>query len=172
MTRAAGLVLGRTMAGLGALGLWLVAAPGSLRADGGTLRVANLPMGAYRVNVFTDPTPIPPDSIDVSVLVTFERGRGVAMGLDIEVVARRVDGRGVRVQASRHPGAGRRTPGTMRPSSPWDRWGSGRFESGSRGPRERGKPSSRWRSRSRDPWETPSSSWAWHFSPCSWWGGG
>ena len=71
-----------------------------LQADGGTLRVANVPMGAYRVNVFTDPTPIPPDSIDVSVLVTFERGRGVAVGLDIEVVAQRMDGTGVEI---RHP---------------------------------------------------------------------
>jgi hypothetical protein len=57
-------------------------------------------MGAYRVNVYTDPTPIPPDSIDVSVLVTLERGRGVATGLEIEVVGRRVDGTGGVV---RHP---------------------------------------------------------------------
>lgn len=71
-----------------------VAAPGALQADGGTLRVANVVMGAYRVNVYTDPTPIPPDTIDVSVLATFERGRGVAIGLEIEVVAQRVDGVG------------------------------------------------------------------------------
>jgi len=71
-----------------------------LQADGGTLRVANVPMGAYRVNVFTDPTPIPPDTIDVSVLVTFERGRGVAVGLDIEVLCRRLDGTG---EELRHP---------------------------------------------------------------------
>jgi hypothetical protein len=60
-------------------------------------------MGAYRVNVYTAPTPIRPDSIDVSLLVTFERGRGVALGLDIEVVARRVDGMGaeIRHRASR-----------------------------------------------------------------------
>ena len=69
-----------------------------LHADGGTLRVANVPMGAYRVSVFTDPTPIPPDSIDVSVLATFERGRGVASGLEILVVARRVDGTGAAVR--------------------------------------------------------------------------
>jgi hypothetical protein len=48
-------------------------------------------MGAYRVNVFTDPTPVRPDSIDVSVLVTFERGRGVAQGLTIEVEGERAD---------------------------------------------------------------------------------
>jgi hypothetical protein len=62
--------------------------------------VANVPVGAYRVNVFTDPTPIPPDSIDVSVLVTFERGRGIATGLEIEVVALPLDGVGGEV---RHP---------------------------------------------------------------------
>jgi hypothetical protein len=71
-----------------------VAAPNHLRADGGTLRVANVVMGAYRINVYTDPTPIPPDTIDVSVLATFERGRGVAIGLEIEVLARRLDGVG------------------------------------------------------------------------------
>ena len=89
--------------GTGALCYLLVARPGTLQADGGTLRAANVPMGAYRVNVFTDPTPIPPDSIDVSVLVTFERGRGVATGLEIEVVGRRMDGTGgeVRHAASR-----------------------------------------------------------------------
>lgn len=69
-----------------------IACPRLLRADGGTLRVSNVPMGAYRVNVFTDPTPIPPDTIDVSVLVTFERGRGVATGLEILVVGRSLDG--------------------------------------------------------------------------------
>jgi hypothetical protein len=64
--------------------------PKPLLADGGTLRVSNVPMGAYRVNVFTDPTPIPPDTIDVSVLVTFERGRGMAQGLEIVVAGRPV----------------------------------------------------------------------------------
>ena len=86
--------------GVGTLGSLLAAFPPSLQADGGTLRAANVPMGAYRVNVFTDPTPIPPDSIDVSVLVTFERGRGVSLGLEIEVLARKLDGSGIEV---RHP---------------------------------------------------------------------
>jgi hypothetical protein len=57
-------------------------------ADGGTLRISNVPMGAYRISVYTDPTPIPPDYIDISVLATFERGRGVAPDLEIQVVAR------------------------------------------------------------------------------------
>jgi hypothetical protein len=57
-----------------------------LRADGGTLRAANVPVGAYRVSVFTAPTPIPPDSIDVSMLVT-ERGRGLVPDLEIVVTA-------------------------------------------------------------------------------------
>lgn len=87
---------------LGATALcWaLLAGPGGLQADGGTLRVSNVPMGAYRVNVFTDPTPIPPDTIDVSVLVTFERGRGMARGLDILVRGRRLDGTGSPIQQS------------------------------------------------------------------------
>ena len=74
--------------------LWLLTPMGPVQADGGTLRISNAPMGAYRVNVFTDPTPVPPDTIDVSVLVTFERGRGVAVGLEILVTGRRVDGQG------------------------------------------------------------------------------
>ena len=82
------------------LALILPGASKPLQADGGTLRVANVAMGAYRVNVYTDPTPIPPDSIDVSVLATFERGRGVATDLEIEVVARAQDGSGAVV---RHP---------------------------------------------------------------------
>jgi hypothetical protein len=86
--------------GIGLLGSLLVAGPVDLQADGGTLRAANVPMGAYRVNVFTDPTPVPPDSIDVSVLVTFERGRGMATGLEIEVLARRVDGTGEEIRHS------------------------------------------------------------------------
>ncbi len=72
--------------------LVLVVLPLGLRADGGTLRVANAPVGAYRVNVFTAPTPIPPDTIDVSVLVTSGKERSVAEGLTIQVRARRLDG--------------------------------------------------------------------------------
>lgn len=71
--------------------------PPGLLADGGTLRVANEPMGAYRVNVFTDPTPITPDSVDVSVLVTYERGRGIARDLDILVVGRLLGGSGTEI---------------------------------------------------------------------------
>lgn len=71
--------------------------PRLLLADGGTLRVSNVPMGAYRVYVFTDPTPIPPDTLDVSVLVTFERGRGLATGLEILVVGRHLDAPGPEV---------------------------------------------------------------------------
>jgi hypothetical protein len=89
--RAALAGLGSSLLALPAIALLLAIPPDRpLLADGGALRVANVPMGAYRVYVFTDPTPIPPDSIDVSVLVTFERGRGIARGLAIEVAARPV----------------------------------------------------------------------------------
>ncbi len=74
--------------------IWILAPASPLAADGGTLRVANVPMGAYRVSVFTDPTPIPPDTLDVSILATFERARGIAGGLEILVSARRTDGQG------------------------------------------------------------------------------
>jgi hypothetical protein len=90
------------LAGLLALALatagLLVSGPGTLLADGGTLRLANVPMGAYRVNVYTDPTPIPPDTIDVSILVTYERGRGNARGLEIQVEALPVEAQGAPVR--------------------------------------------------------------------------
>jgi hypothetical protein len=72
----------------------LLLATAPLLADGGTLRVSNAPIGAYRVNVFTAPTPIHPDSIDVSVLVTFQGGRELVPGLDILVEGRALDGQG------------------------------------------------------------------------------
>ncbi len=78
---------GRFMAALATAGALAVLATLPALADGGTLRVANAPIGAYRVNVFTSPTPVPPDSVDVSILAT-ERGRGLAAGLEIMVVAR------------------------------------------------------------------------------------
>jgi hypothetical protein len=64
------------------------------------LRAVNVPIGAYRVSVFTDPTPVPPDTIDVSVLATFERGRGLVPGLEILVEGRPLEGMGPVV---RHP---------------------------------------------------------------------
>ncbi len=66
----------------------------TLWADGGTLRVANASVGAYRISVFTDPTPVPPDTIDISVLATLGRDQTPARGLAVEIVARRLDGTG------------------------------------------------------------------------------
>ena len=63
----------------------LLAIPGTLLANGGTLRLANVSMGEYRVSVFTDPTPVRPDSLDVSVLVIREGVDGVPDGLDVQV---------------------------------------------------------------------------------------
>lgn len=70
----------------------------ALRADGGTLRIANASVGAYRVSVFTDPTPVPPDAIDVSVLATLGREQTPAQDLYIEIVARRLDAVGAEVR--------------------------------------------------------------------------
>jgi hypothetical protein len=76
------------------LGLAILVLPVGLAANGGTLRLANVPMGEYRVSVFTDPTPVRPDSLDVSVLVLQEGLDGVVEDLEVWVRAR----------ATAHPG--------------------------------------------------------------------
>jgi len=63
----------------------LLAIPGTLLANGGTLRLANVPMGNYLVSVFTDPTPVRPDSLDVSVLIFQDEVEGVPDGVGVTV---------------------------------------------------------------------------------------
>jgi hypothetical protein len=63
-------------------------------ANGGTLRLANVAMGDYRVSVFTDPTPVRPDSLDVSVLVMREGVPGVAEDVRVIIRTRALDGQG------------------------------------------------------------------------------
>ncbi len=76
----------RSILGLAAaLVLGLLMADGLL-ANGGTLRLANIEMGAYRVSVFTDPTPVRPDTLDVSVLVL--RGEDGSLASDVSVRVR------------------------------------------------------------------------------------
>ncbi len=72
----------------------LVAMPTMLWANGGTLRLANIAMGEYRVSVFTDPTPVRPDSLDVSVLVLQVGELGVPEGLDITIRTELIEYRG------------------------------------------------------------------------------
>ncbi|TVP47092.1 MAG: hypothetical protein EA350_06000 [Gemmatimonadales bacterium] len=69
-----------------------IAGPVEALANGGTLRLANVPMGAYLVSVFTDPTPVRPDSLDVSVLVVNRTGGEVVDGLDVRVRTRHLGG--------------------------------------------------------------------------------
>lgn len=76
---------GRSAAAWTAAGLLALLVPGVLLANGGTLRLANVVMGEYRVSVFTDPTPVRPDSLDVSVLVLREDVEGVPEDLDVTV---------------------------------------------------------------------------------------
>ncbi len=64
----------------------LFAPSGPVFANGGTLRLANLPMGDYRVSVYTDPTPVRPDSLDVSVLIVQEGLNAIPE--DVQVVVR------------------------------------------------------------------------------------
>jgi hypothetical protein len=80
----------------------VLALPPQLLGNGGTLRLANVPMGQYRVSVFTDPTPVRPDSLDVSVLVLQEGREGLAEGVRVVVTAEPLD----------HPGAERRLEAT------------------------------------------------------------
>ncbi len=63
----------------------LLLIPGVILANGGTLRVANAVMGDYRVSVFTDPTPVRPDSLDVSVLILQQGVEGVPDGIHVLV---------------------------------------------------------------------------------------
>jgi hypothetical protein len=76
---------------LGAL-FWNLAAPPAAEANGGTLRLANVPMGAYLVSVFTDPTPVRPDSLDVSVLVVMASNGAVAEGVEVTLRTRHLEG--------------------------------------------------------------------------------
>ena len=73
-----------TCSGLLTLALLLLV-PAATVVNGGRLWVAEAPIGDYRVSVFTSPTPVPPDTVDVSVLV-MEVGRsGPVEGLDVRV---------------------------------------------------------------------------------------
>lgn len=68
------------------LGLLLAGSP--LFADGGTLRIGDVPIGGYLVSIFTDPTPARPGALHVSVLVLRE-GRGeVAESVEVTLGAR------------------------------------------------------------------------------------
>lgn len=62
-------------------------APEPLVANGGTLRVADVPVGAYRVSVYTDPTPPRPDSLDISVLVVRAGDPRPVPGLSVGIQA-------------------------------------------------------------------------------------
>lgn len=79
-------------AGAGLVGAAFAVGALPLLANGGTLRLASVPMGEYRVSVFTDPTPVRPDSLDVSVLVLEEDREGVAADVEVQVRAEALEG--------------------------------------------------------------------------------
>lgn len=62
-----------------------------LYANGGALRLAEVPMGDYRVSVFTNPTPVRPSTLEVSVLVVRPGREGVVEGVDVRVRAAAVE---------------------------------------------------------------------------------
>lgn len=84
----------------GGILLLLFSAPGLLLANGGTLRFLGI-LDPWEVAVFTDPTPVRPDSLDVSILVTLPGNPRPVDGLDVAVEIRQPDGREVRQPASR-----------------------------------------------------------------------
>lgn len=84
----------------GLLLLVLLLAPGLLLANGGTLRFLGI-LDPWEVAVFTDPTPVRPDSLDVSILVTLPGNPRPVDGLDVSVEIRQPDGREVRQPATR-----------------------------------------------------------------------
>lgn len=84
----------------GAFLLALLLTPGLLLANGGTLRFLGL-LDPWEVAVFTDPTPVRPDSLDVSVLVTLPGNPRPVDGLEVAVALRQPDGSEVRRAASR-----------------------------------------------------------------------
>lgn len=83
-----------------AVPLVLFLTPGLLLANGGTLRFLGI-LDPWEVAVFTDPTPVRPDSLDVSVLVTMPGNPRPVDGLDVAVALRLPDGSNVRQGASR-----------------------------------------------------------------------
>jgi len=83
---------------LGTLGLLVLLAPPLLLADGGTIRLADLEFGNYRVTVFTDPTPVRPDTLDVSFLITDPRRLSVAQDAEVWVEVTPLDHEGVRAR--------------------------------------------------------------------------
>jgi hypothetical protein len=66
--------------------IWLSVSPTLLVANGGTLRL-NTVLGPFEVIVFTDPTPVRVDSIDVSVLITRPGSVEPVEGLEVQVRA-------------------------------------------------------------------------------------
>ena len=84
----------------GGLLLAILLAPGLLLANGGTLRFLGI-LDPWEVAVFTDPTPVRPDSLDVSVLVTLPGNPRPVDGLEVAVAIRQPDGEEVRQPATR-----------------------------------------------------------------------
>lgn len=102
--------------------LLLLAAPLLLHANGGTLRVANAEVGPYWVSVFTDPTPVRVDTLDVSVLITEIGESEVVPGLNVRVFAEPVE----------HAGAAHDLPAT-REAADDPRYYAAKFRLGSTG---------------------------------------
>jgi len=67
------------------LAVFALALPALAGADGGTLRMSDVPVGPYRMAVFSDPTPLRPDSVDISVLILDLDTQSPVWGLEVTV---------------------------------------------------------------------------------------
>lgn len=77
-----------------ALLVLLVLPTRDLRADGGTVRLSEQ-VGAYRLTIFTDPTPARVGRLDASVLVQDAATNAVRTDLSMMVELERLDGSGL-----------------------------------------------------------------------------
>lgn len=87
-------------------GLWAalwagLGVPSEGHADGGRLRLANVPVGPYRMSAFTEPDPVLRGPFDVSVSIYDEESRQPVDGVTILVTATPIDS--IAAPAIRHP---------------------------------------------------------------------
>ena len=73
----------RSLAILPALGLAVALAAGTARANGGTVRIAEVPVGPWAVTVYSSPTPLRTGEIDISTLVQDSGGATVDVPITV-----------------------------------------------------------------------------------------
>jgi hypothetical protein len=97
-----------TARGVAATTLLLLVAAAPLLANGGTVRISREVVGAYRVSIFTSPTPLRTGEVDVSVLVQDTIQEAVVdVAVAVHAVPVGLDATPVRHQATRRQATNR-----------------------------------------------------------------